>query len=149
MDRAGFSDSIEVDLRIRRTGGHREIVDFKTRPRLNGDPCWRTDVIAGRDFDIESVVVEANRADSGPVIFRKISGGPAFWIRLVRKVAVVGNDVAIDFLDALSNNCVYHLRKRLVGRSVNRIVSIVRDSAVGKFRIAASNENNIAAQTAR
>ena len=79
-----------------------------------------------------------------PKLKYKIPNGPAFGIRIVGEIAVVGDDVSINLLHTFGGDSIGQLRDDLLGDAVALGFLRVGKFAIGEIGIAASDENDIA-----
>ena len=116
--------------------------------RVNQGGDGISGMLAGRERQVDGIVIDNDGGDGGAVFPDHIVNFPAIGIALAREITVVANNVAGDFLYAARDELVGKFSEDPVRRAVELFLCFERKLAIGKIGIASTNENEIAGQRA-
>src|SRR5512140_267242 len=144
---------LAVDVDAARPGAVRRsqnaVVDrIILREWIYVNKCFVSGIGAGKDADEHHVVVDGESGDRSTPLKDEIVLRPSFAVTLVGEVAVVGDDVSLDLLDAACDDLIREFVKYMERCKLALRAQRVRERSSRKIGIAAANEADVAYQPA-
>ena len=144
--RPGFPRNGEIRVPARRGCRNLSRDGFERRRRLNVNRRSIARIRSWRHVHHDGVVVERDRSDRSAILEENVPHGPAFRVRIVRKITVVRDDVSVDLFQSLAHNSVGHFRKHLFDRAAALRLQLIGELAIRKVWIAAPDEHQVSGQ---